>query len=250
MITLNQNCARGDGVWGWTGTLKWIDATICRALAPILVGLNPHGFNIEVQAGRPIIKRLFQAVGQSHGALLPQLGGTSAEVTAGLIRHWCSSSPVAGETAPNPRLVSLSRPANWSHGVPLSCPADDLLHHAVGAGGRRRPVPGAQRTQPGVGCVGCGCLAARNQRRCSLASPSFFFYAVWVDVFFLAVSDRQRRYSTLASRRFLLTRTRGRRWWCCSCCPSCDGGPASLVSSSHRPVPPSILLAYKVFMIL
>lgn len=53
----------------------------------MLVRLNPRGFNVDVQAAGPIAKRLLEAVGQSHGVLSPQVGGTSAEVTARLIRH-------------------------------------------------------------------------------------------------------------------------------------------------------------------
>lgn len=41
--------------------------------------------------------------------------------------------------------------ADRSHGVSLARPADDLLHHVMGAGGGRGTVFSAQRTQPGVG---------------------------------------------------------------------------------------------------
>lgn len=41
--------------------------------------------------------------------------------------------------------------ADRSHGVSFARPADDLLHHVMGAGGGRGTVFSAQRTQPGVG---------------------------------------------------------------------------------------------------
>ena len=44
-------------------------------------------------------------------------------------------------------------PVDRSDGVSLPGAADDLLHHPVGAGGGRGPVPGAERTQPGVGAL-------------------------------------------------------------------------------------------------
>lgn len=47
------------------------------------------------------------------------------------------------------RLVRVF--ADGSHGVSLARPADDLLHHVMGAGGGRGTVFSAQRTQPGVG---------------------------------------------------------------------------------------------------
>lgn len=49
--------------------------------------------------------------------------------------------------------VFLRVPADCSHGVSLSRPADDMLHHIMGAGWGRGSFSGAERTQPGVGVL-------------------------------------------------------------------------------------------------
>lgn len=49
--------------------------------------------------------------------------------------------------------VFLRVPADCSHGVSLSRPADDMLHHIMGASWSRGSFSGAERTQPGVGVL-------------------------------------------------------------------------------------------------
>lgn len=148
-----------------------------------------------------------------------------------------------GETAPNP-LVSPTRSANRNHGVSLSGTADDLFHNAVGSGGRRRPVPGAQRTKPGVGRVGCRC---RHRRRPCL---SWRFLIRMFDRW-----DHQRCHFNSVCLAFVwLARSQWRFWCCCYCCLSCDGGPASPVFHHYPPlhhhhIPASTSFANKGLMI-
>lgn len=108
---------------------------------------NPSRCNPDRRTAEPIINQCLYALGQSCVSLA-ELGGTLRKRRGRLGGHWCALSPE--DTTTLIRLF-LPFPADWSHGVPLARPADDLLHHVMGAGGGRGAVFSAQRTQPGVG---------------------------------------------------------------------------------------------------
>lgn len=59
---------------------------------------------------------------------------------------------ISKRTAPYYSLF-LPVPADCSHGVSLSRPADDMLHHIMGASWSRGSLSGAERPQPGVGVL-------------------------------------------------------------------------------------------------